>query len=135
MSAAPEIIYRKFYMKQTYETGLRGEDAAEFYLTREHGMICLERRYRTKTGEIDLILLDQETVVFAEVKTRQTGDLGNGLAAVNIRKQKRIVNAALLFLMRRKWMGRSIRFDVIEICRGEILYVPNAFQPYGYFYH
>ncbi len=122
-------------MKQTYETGLWGEDAAETYLTKERGMICLERRYRTKAGEIDLILLDGETVVFTEVKTRETGDPGNGLSAVNIRKQKRIVNAALLFLMRKKWMERPVRFDVVEICRGEILYVPNAFQPYGHFYH
>ena len=122
-------------MKQTYETGLQGEDAAEAYLTKEHGMTCLERRYRTKAGEIDLILLDGETVVFAEVKTRKTGEPGNGLSAVNAGKQKRIVHAALLYLMRQKWMDRSVRFDVIEICRGEILYVPNAFQPYGHLYH
>ncbi len=122
-------------MKDTYETGLSGELAAEEYLKQEYGMICLERRYKTRAGEIDLILLDGETIVFAEVKTRKTGKPGNGLSAVNIKKQKRILNAALLFLMRMKWMNRSMRFDLIEIHAGEVLYIPNAFQPYGHFFH
>ena len=122
-------------MKTTYETGLRGEDEAEQYLVREKGMECLERRYRTKAGEIDLILLDGDTVVFAEVKTRKTGERGNGLSAVDTKKQKRILNAALLYLMKMKWMNRSVRFDVVEVFGHEIMYVRNAFQPYGNYYH
>ena len=102
-------------MKTTYETGLQGEEAAEAFLCRERGMICLERRYRTKCGEIDLILLDGETVVFTEVKTRKTGEAGNGLSAVNVAKQKRILNASLLYLMKKKWMDRAVRFDLVEI--------------------
>ena len=122
-------------MKQTYETGLQGEETAEEYLCREHGMTCLERRYKTKCGEIDLILLDGETVVFAEVKTRKTGRTGSGLAAVNQAKQTRILNASLLFLMKMKWMRRLVRYDLVEVYLDEIHYVPNAFQPYGKYYH
>ena len=129
------ILYQELYMKKTYETGLWGEDEAEKYLTREKGMKCLEHRYRNKAGEIDLILMDRGTVVFAEVKTRTTGDRGNGLAAVNVTKQKRIMNAAILYLMKMKWMDRPIRFDLIEIHGNDILHVPNAFQPYGDYYH
>ena len=121
-------------MKQTYQTGLWGEETAEDYLVRVKGMTCLERRYRTKAGEIDLILLDGDTVVFTEVKTRKTGERGNGLAAVNLTKQKRILNAALLYLMRMKWMRRTVRFDLVEVYGSEILYIPNAFQPGGMFY-
>ena len=122
-------------MKMTYETGLWGEDAAEQYLVQEAGMVCLEHRYRNKAGEIDLILLDRGTVVFAEVKTRKTGQPGLGLAAVNTAKQKRITKAAVLYLMKMNWMSRSVRFDVIEIFGKEILHIPNAFQPYGKYYH
>ena len=122
-------------MKKTYETGLWGEDVAQTYLEHEHGMSCLEHRYRTKCGEIDLIMLDQETVVFVEVKTRKTGQAGDGLSAVNTQKQKRIVRSALLYLVKKGWMRRTVRFDLIEIHERDILYVPNAFQPYGQFYH
>lgn len=122
-------------MKKTYETGLWGEDEARIYLENECGMSCLEHRYRTKCGEIDLIMLDGETVVFVEVKTRKTAQPGAGLSAVNLQKQKRIVRAALVYLVKQRWMKRSVRFDLVEICGREILYVPNAFQPYGQFYH
>ena len=122
-------------MKKTYETGILGEETAEKYLQDKYGMVCLEKRYRAKCGEIDLIMLDGDTVVFVEVKTRKTGSPGSGLSAVNLTKQKRILNAALIYLMQNKWTSRIVRFDLVEIHRDGILYVPNAFQPYGHFYH
>ena len=122
-------------MKTTYQTGIWGENTAEQYLVQDKGMVCLERRYRTKCGEIDLILTDGDTVVFTEVKTRKTAGPGNGLAAVNIRKQKRILNAALIYLMHRKWTSRPVRFDIVEIHGEEIIYIPDAFRPYGKYYH
>ncbi len=118
-------------MKKTYETGLWGEETASDYLSHQFRMIPLERRYRTKTGEIDLIMLDGETIVFVEVKTRRTGEAGNGLAAVNHAKQKRIVQAATIYLMQKNLMRNPVRFDLVEIHRDEILYVADAFQPYG----
>ncbi len=121
-------------MKRTYETGVEGEARAEEYLRKQYGMICLEHRHRNRAGEIDLILEDHGTIVFAEVKTRQSGEAGNGLLSVNTTKQKRIARAATLFLLQHHWMNRAIRFDVIEIHGSEILYVPNAFQPGGMFY-
>ena len=69
MPGTPQILYRALYMKATYETGVRGEEIAEAYLT-QMGMRCLERRYREKPGEIDLIMEDGECLVFVEVKTR-----------------------------------------------------------------
>ncbi len=121
-------------MKQTYETGLNGELDAEEYLRKHFGMTPLARRYRTRAGEIDLILLDDDTVVFAEVKTRRTGSLGEGLAAVDRTKQRRIARAAMLYLMKRGWTDRAVRFDVVEVREDEVLYVPNAFQPGGVFF-
>ena len=117
--------------KTTYETGIQGEITAADYLTRKYGMVLLEHRYRTSAGEIDLILEDGDTVVFAEVKTRKTGAPGDGLSAVNNAKQKRIAHGAMIFLMQKGWTRRAVRFDLVEIFGGEILHIPDAFQPYG----
>ena len=122
-------------MKTTYETGILGEEAAADYLRETCGMILVERRFRTRCGEIDLILMDGDTVVFAEVKTRKTSGHGSGLAAVDLKKKKRILNAALVYLAKMKWTDRIVRFDVVEICRDGVLHVPDAFRPYGDFYH
>ena len=122
-------------MKDTYETGLRGEKAAEEYLTEKYGMILLEHRFRTKCGEIDLIMSDGNTTVFVEVKTRKTGKTGDGLSAVSGIKQRRIARAANLYLMQKQRMWQPVLFDLIEIIGEEILYLPNAFQPYGTFMH
>ena len=122
-------------MKETYQTGLQGEELAELYLQHEKHMTCLEHRYRTRCGEIDLIMLDGEIVVFVEVKTRRTGNPGEGLISVDYRKQKRISQAALVYLMKKKWLNHAVRFDLIEINRNDILYIPDAFQPGGQFYH
>lgn len=121
-------------MKHTYETGLLGESAAEKYLCEKLGMICLERRFRTKSAEIDLIMMDRDTLVFVEVKTRRTGKPGDGLMTVNIAKQKRISRGAMLYLMSRNMLNRSIRFDVVEVNCDTITYIPNAFQPGGMFF-
>ena len=122
-------------MKATYETGLWGEDFAARYLTENLGMDLLEQRYRTKRGEIDLIMTDGDTIVFVEVKTRRTGETGNGLSAVNLAKQKRITQAATLYLMQKKWLRKAVRFDLVEIHGFEVIHIPNAFQPYGKFQH
>ena len=112
-------------MKETYETGLWGEDFAAEYLKEKLGMVLLEQRYRTKRGEIDLIMTDGDTVVFVEVKTRRTGETGNGLSAVNLAKQK----------MQKNWLRKAVRFDLVEIHGFEVIHIPNAFQPYGKFQH
>ena len=121
-------------MKQTYETGLRGENTAEAYLHNHLGMTCLERRYKTRCGEIDLIMLDGKTVVFVEVKTRLTGTPGQGLMSVTEEKQKRISRAAVLYLMKSGQLKNPVRFDVIEIRPDSIHHIPNADQPGGMFY-
>ena len=121
-------------MKQTYATGIEGEKKAEAWLREEKGMECLERRYRTPRGEIDLIMLDQDTIVFVEVKTRRTGDLGLGLAAVTAAKQKRIAGAAMMYLISKRQMNAPVRFDVVEVYRDSVIHVPDAFQSTGMFF-
>ena len=122
-------------MKQTYETGLNGEQRAAEWLIKERGMKILDQRYRTKAGEIDLVMLDRDTVVFTEVKTRLHADAGEGILAVDKRKQQRITNASILYLLKKHWQNRAVRYDIVEVRPDGILYIPNAFQPgKGLFY-
>lgn len=121
-------------MKTTYQTGLDGEQQAAEWLKKHCAMKLLESRYRNKAGEIDLIMLDRQTVVFVEVKTRLSGAPGIGLQAVDRKKQQRITRAAVLYLMKQEWLNRQVRFDVVEVSLDNILHIPNAFQPGGMFY-
>ena len=94
----------------------------------------IESRFRNRGGEIDLIMADGDTIAFIEVKTRLSAPRGTGLMAVDIRKQKRIARAAVLWLMEHDYMSRSVRFDAAEVSSGGIQYVRNAFQPGNMFY-
>ena len=118
-------------MKHTYETGVTGEQREAEWLQSNHGMRLLEQRYRTKAGEIDLIMLDGETIVFVEVKTRLRAAAGEGLMAVDRRKQQRISNASVLYLLKKGLKNRAVRYDIIEVRQDGVLYIPNAFQPGG----
>ncbi|HEV2063314.1 MAG TPA: YraN family protein [Thermoanaerobaculia bacterium] len=98
--------------------GLRGvgqewEDAAARHLQHE-GYRILARNYRTKAGEIDFVAEDGATLCFIEVKARRTPTFGSPAEAVTPEKQRRIWNAAQLYL--RKARVRPVcRFDVIAI--------------------
>lgn len=109
-----------------YDTGLAGEQRAEAYLC-ERGMRCVARRYRGGDGEIDLVMLDGDMVVFVEVKARPRGPAGHGLMAVTPAKRRRLSHAAQAFLVERGWLNRPARFDVVEISAEGVLHIPNAF--------
>jgi putative endonuclease len=93
--------------------GGHGERLAAQYLERA-GFMIIERNYRCRAGEIDLIALDAETVVFVEVKLRR----GNfdPFEAVDERKQGQIARAAFDYLLRRGLMISPARFDVVAVC-------------------
>lgn len=110
-----------------YKSGLEGEALAEKYLCQQ-GMTLLERRYRGADGEIDLIMMEQDTVVFVEVKCRPDGQKGSGLMAVTASKQRRMTHAAQKYLILREWTEVSVRFDVVEITHDGLLHIPNAFM-------
>lgn len=111
--------------------GRRGEDRAAQYL-RRRGYRILARNWRCRLGEIDLIALDGDTLVFVEVKTRRGDVFGAPELAVTPRKQRQLTKAALSFIMSRKLGHLSGRFDVVAIrhtAQGEeITYLPGAFE-------
>ena len=115
--------------------GNRGERAAEAYLT-ARGYKILARQHRTAMGEVDLIAFIDQTVVFVEVKTRESTAAGHPVEAVDRRKQAQLTRLALAWLKRHKWLERRARFDVVAIlwpATGEpqITHYINAFEPTG----
>jgi len=94
--------------------GKAGEDLACGELARR-GYAILERRYRTRYGEIDIIARAGHTLVFVEVKARAGNDFGGGGAAVTPCKQQRIVRMAIDFLARRRLLDQPCRFDVVTV--------------------
>lgn len=111
--------------------GNLGENRAVDYLEKKNYKI-VERNYRYTRGEIDIIALYQDFIVFIEVKLRRNLKYGPPHFAVDIRKQEKIRKAALYYLANRKYLSdKKIRFDVIFIkLRGEkpkLEHIENAF--------
>jgi len=105
--------------------GRFGEDVAARFVCAK-GYEILERNVRTPYGEIDLICLDSDVVVFIEVKARRGS---SGLEAVDGRKRRRLSRLALAFLARVGWLERRARFDVIAVgSDGACTHVVNAFD-------
>ncbi len=97
------------------ELGIRGETAAALFLERV-GMEVVERNWESRYGEVDIIALDEDELVFVEVKTRTSDMKGLPEDAVNQEKQKRYFKLATEYVAAHKEFGKhSLRFDVIGI--------------------
>ncbi len=109
-----------------YQIGFLYEIKAARYI-RARGYRILARRFRAGDGEIDIVALDGDTVVFAEVKARPDSRLDSGIAAVDADKRRRLEHAAGAFLRSRGWTDRPCRFDIVEFTRAGVQYLENAF--------
>ena len=110
--------------------GKEGEDQAAKFLVKK-GYRILERNYRTRNGEIDLITLHEGAVVFVEVKTRTSDAYGAPELAVNVRKQGRMIKAALGYIKYKKLHQVPCRFDVVAISSSAgqpVELIQNAFE-------
>jgi len=94
--------------------GIQGEARAVAELERR-GYAVVARRYRTRHGEIDIVARDGETVVFVEVKTKESAEFGTAAEAVTVRKQRRVISMAIDYLARNHLTSSPCRFDVIAI--------------------
>ena len=108
--------------------GVRGEDMAAAYLEAA-GYQILERNWRFHRNEIDIIAMEDDTLVFVEVKKRQDSAHGYGCEAVDHAKQQRIrgVAEAYLSYTKRSLTETKCRFDVVSIDDDKILLFQNAF--------
>lgn len=109
------------------QLGTSYERKAEEYL-QKNGYRILERNFRSRMGEIDIIAKDGEYFCFIEVKYRATGEYGSPLEAVDFRKQNQIRRVAQYYLMRNRLSEWTpCRFDVIGFEGEELTHVENAF--------
>ena len=112
--------------------GKSGEDLACDELLRR-GYAIVDRRYRTRAGEIDVVARDGTALVFIEVKTRRSTRCGMPADAITQRKRRQIVLMASDYLARRRPHARSCRFDVVSVAidgygRAAITVIPGAFR-------
>ncbi|MEO7199910.1 MAG: YraN family protein [Dokdonella sp.] len=106
-------------------------------LAKEHleknGLLLIARNFNCRHGEIDLVMQDGSTVVFAEVRFRRSAGFGGALASVGASKRQRLIKAASMFLLARPELAsRPCRFDVVAIegaaLPPAILWCRNAFE-------
>jgi len=113
------------------QRGKWGEEIARDYLVKK-GYSVVETGYRSRFGEVDIIVKDSEFVVFVEVKLRKNSNFAHAREYVGKDKQRKITATANLWLMSHK-TGLQPRFDVIEIYARderavqEIIHIENAF--------
>lgn len=101
-------------MYKPHILGKNGEDIAVEYLLK-NGYRVIERNFYCKTGEIDIIALKDEYLVFIEVKTRSSKQYGNPSEAVTKSKLEHLYKTARYYVYTRNLQDEFIRFDVIEI--------------------
>jgi putative endonuclease len=116
-SASGHTVARVISTDRTKELGRRGEDLAAEHFSRL-GYRVLARNHRTRFGELDLVLADEEetTIVFCEVKTRRLGS-GEPFDNLHKRKQKQVRTMAAAWLSRVKDrpFGAELRFDAVGV--------------------
>ncbi|MDX1607332.1 MAG: YraN family protein [Candidatus Competibacterales bacterium] len=114
----------------TQAQGQAAESLASLYLER-HGLRLVERNYRCRAGELDLIMRDGAQWVFVEVRSRRAGRHGGPLDSVTPHKQRRLLRAAAHYLQRRR-IDAPCRFDVVGILHDgsetHIDWIRDAFQ-------
>jgi putative endonuclease len=116
-----------------HRLGLEGERLAEQFLRRS-GLKPRARRFRTPAGELDLVMMDDATLVFVEVKTQTGAEYLDPHERVGSQKRLRLVRAARWYVTQHRLSGRPCRFDVVSIVRPKdgpprIEHFPDAFAP------
>src|ERR1039457_5734276 len=123
---------RKRHMAADHALGRRGEDIAHRFLQRA-GIIVVARNYRQSTGsgELDLVGWDQDTLVFIEVKSRQTGEYGSPDRAIGREKWSHLVRAAGDFAPHAEVPWEQVWFDIVNVVFGSppsVVHMRDAYR-------
>ena len=130
-SLGPSPLGVLFFGKRSL--GQQGERAAARFLKRR-GYKIVARGDRAVLGELDLVAVEGRTIVFVEVKTRESQDAGHPAEAVDDEKQRRLSRVAVAYLRRHELLDYPARFDVIAITwprdarQPAIEHIKNAFE-------
>lgn len=113
--------------RSTVEVGATSEDRAVDHLVRQ-GYRIVERNYRCKVGELDVVARDGSVLVFVEVRSRRNADYGSALEAVGWNKRRKVSRVAMAYLAQRRPRFDEARFDVIAITGDELLHIRDAWR-------
>lgn len=117
-------------MSDRASQGRLAEEQAFQYLLNQ-GLTLVEKNYRSRYGEIDLIMQNRDTLVFVEVRYRRNNAFGGAIASIDYHKQQRIKKTALHYMQQHN-SKKSGRFDVIAISdanpANHIDWISNAFE-------
>jgi len=114
--------------------GDRSEEAAARFLG-GLGYRILERNYRSHQGELDMIALDGDCLVFVEVRSTERDSDERPALSIDVVKQRRLTQLALSYLQQHRLLGHAARFDVVTVSwpptqrKPAITHYPNAFEP------
>jgi putative endonuclease len=111
----------------TIATGAANEDVAETYL-RRRGYRILERNFKTKIGELDIIAREGDVLCFVEVRSRGTDRFGDAIETVDHFKRARVSRMAQLYLTWRQPTFTVARFDVLGITGDRITLIRDAWR-------
>lgn len=118
-------------MTENQQTGTAGEEKARIYLI-EQNYTILETNWRSGHLEIDIIALDQGTLVFVEVKTRGSDAISSPQQAVNQQKQKNLIRAANSYILKNN-CANEVRFDIISVVQNrqgtQLEHIRDAYSP------
>lgn len=110
------------------ERGRWAEDLAAERLSAD-GLEPVQRNYRCKWGEIDLVMRDQQTLVFVEVRFRKPGNYGDGAQSVDARKQHKLISTAEHYLQTHSDLQDTpCRFDVVSVSPKDVTWIKDAFH-------
>lgn len=120
------------HYQSSFQSGQWAEDFAHAYLCQQ-GLQLIERNYRYRHGEIDLIMQQQAILVFIEVRYRRNSSYGGSLESINYPKQQRILKTAHHYLYTHSWTQQHpCRFDVVLIqgtlITPQICWLTDAFR-------
>ena len=117
MKFIEKLLSKNSYNKEkptAVSIGNIGEETAVKALKKQ-GYKILERNYRTKVGEIDIIAKDGEYTVFAEVRLRKSNNFGTPADTIDGKKQQKIINAAQIYAVKNDIYDTPLRFDAVLI--------------------
>ena len=113
--------------RKTHSLGREGEDRAAAALEKA-GMQIIARNVRSPRGEVDIVALDGDTLVFVEVKAWGYYGLEDLEYGINLKKQRKIIETAKHFLLdNRNYNGKAIRFDVVFVGKESVTHLAAAF--------
>jgi putative endonuclease len=117
--------------RSTRDKGAGGEEIARKFLKKK-GYKVLDVNYHIRMGEIDIIALDRDTLVFVEVKSATNPRFGDPVGWIPLRKQQRIIRVSQAYMTSHHLYNSPARFDVVAIDHtGRVNHVEDAFRPSG----